>query len=52
VAKFSQLRIYNDTTNELLNTYTLNNVTSYELPYTLLSNIRIEVNIVQPNISV
>ena len=48
-AKFNQLRIYDDDTNELLNTYTLNNITSYELSLTLLRNIRIEVNINQPS---
>lgn len=47
-AKFTTLRIYDDDTNELLNTYNLNNVTSYEFPYTLLRNIRIEVTINQP----
>ncbi len=48
-AKFTTLRIFDDNTNELLNTYNLNNVSSYELSYTLLRNIRIEVVINQPS---
>jgi hypothetical protein len=48
-AKFTQIRVYNDDTNALLNTYNVNNVTSYEFSYTLLSNIRIEVTINQPS---
>ena len=48
-AKFTQIRVYNTDTNALLNTYNVNNVTSYEFSYTLLSNIRIEVTINQPS---
>jgi hypothetical protein len=48
-AKFTQIRVYNDNTNALLNTYNVNNVTSYEFSYNLLSNIRIEVTINQPS---
>ncbi len=47
-AKFTTIRIYDDNTNELLNTYNVSNVSSYEFPYTLLRNIRIEVTINQP----
>ena len=47
-AKFTTIRIYDDNTNELLNTYNVNNVSSYEFSYTLLRNIRIEVTINQP----
>lgn len=48
LAKFTQIRVYNDDTNALLNTYNINNVTSYEFSYNLLGNIRIEVTINQP----
>jgi len=47
-AKFTTIRVYDDNTNELLNTYNVSNVSSYEFPYTLLRNIRIEVTINQP----
>ena len=47
-AKITQIRVYNDDTNALLNTYNLNNVTSHEFSYNLLGNIRIEVTINQP----
>lgn len=48
-AKFTQIRVYNDDTNALLNTYNVNNVSSYEFSYNLLLNIRIEVTINQPS---
>jgi hypothetical protein len=48
-AKFTTIKIYDDDTNELLNTYNVSNVSSYEFAYTLLRNIRIEVTINQPS---